>query len=106
MSPQPVAASGHAGYRALVTIEFFQLDSPKRKNLTRERVVVIVGLYSALETLAANGSATRKAQAKQIVNGFTAPEAPHSNCARSFCGLHAKDHAEAAGVLHRAVRLV
>ena len=106
MSPQPVAASGHARYRALVTIEFFQLDSLKRKNLTRDRVVVIVGLYSALETLAANGSATRKAQAKRIVDGFTAPEAPHANCARSFCALHARDRAEAARVLDGAVKLL
>lgn len=106
MSPQPVAASGHARYRALVTIEFFQLDSPKRKNLTRERLMIIFGLHAALEALAASGSATRKAQAKKIIDVYTAPEAPHANCARSFRALHAKDPAEAVRVLDAALRLL
>jgi predicted ATPase len=44
--------------------------------------------------------------ARSVVDGFTAPEAPHTNCARSFCALHAKDPNEAERVHVQALRLL
>jgi hypothetical protein len=106
VSPQPVPASGPGRSRALVTIEFFQLDSPKRKNLLRERALVLVALHPALETLADRGRPSARSTAQEVVEGFTASHAPHANCARSFRSLHARDAAEAQAVFDRAARFL
>jgi hypothetical protein len=46
VSPQPVAVKGYRRHRALVTIEFFELDNVnRRKNLIRERAVIIIALF-------------------------------------------------------------
>lgn len=105
VSPQAVAASGHDRARALVTIEFFKLDDvAKRKNLLRERAVVIIALHPQLEKLA--GGASGNTEAQKVVDGFTAPNAPHTNCARCFKGLFERDRAEARAVFDRALQLV
>jgi hypothetical protein len=106
ISPQPVPASGPGRDRALVTIEFFQLDSPKRKNLLRERALVLVALHPALEMLAARSRQAARFTAQKVVEGFTAPHAPHANCARSFRSLHARDAAEAQAIFDRAARFL
>jgi 5-methylcytosine-specific restriction endonuclease McrA len=52
VSPQPVAVKGYRRHRALVTIEFFELDNVnRRKNLIRERAVIIIALFPQLEKL-------------------------------------------------------
>jgi hypothetical protein len=107
VSPQPVATKGHARHRGLVTIEFFKLDDEaKRKNLLRERAVIIVALHPQLEKL--TGAATRNAkkEAQTVVNGFTASKAPHTNCARCHRELFKDNQVEARAVFDRAVRLV
>lgn len=106
VSPQATAKSGHARNRALVTIEFFQLDSPSRKNLILERARVIVSLFLALKTLASHPPAADKTVAQQIVNGFKSPRSPHTNCALSFVRLFDKDLAEAKDLADHAGMLI
>lgn len=106
-SPQPVAASGHKRDRALVTIEFFRLDdATKRKNLIRERAILIIGLLPQLEKLKSKAPAAEKKKAKDVVKGFTLPNSPHTNCAESFRELFDKDPVEAKDVFNRAVKFI
>jgi hypothetical protein len=107
VSPQAVAAAGHGRARALVTIEFFKLDDEaKRKNLLRERAVVIIALHPQMEKLASGATGSAKKEAQKIVDGFTAPNAPHTNCARSFKNLFKTDPAEAKALFDRASNLI
>ncbi len=104
VSPQPVARTGHKRERALVTIAFFCLDDEtERKNLVRERAIVIIALYPQL--LYVHNKATtaaKKIAAQAVVDGFTSPKAAHTNCARSFCDLFQRDALEAKAVFDRA----
>lgn len=99
ISPHAVAKAGFDRLRALVTIEFFALDDfAKRKNLFRERAVIIQAIYPQLDVLASPASAaTRKNIAKKVVDAATSSKAPHANCTRSFRKLfdHAPDQARA-----------
>ena len=105
VSPQPVAAAGHERHRALATIAFFELDDPiQRKNLVRERAVIITTLYPQLEVLA--GAPGSKAAARQIVGGFTSAKAPHTNCARSYADLYGRDRPEALAIFERAAAFI
>jgi hypothetical protein len=107
VSPQAVAAKGHDRDRALVTIQFFKLDDQaKRKNLLRERAVVIIALYPQLEKLAEGATGNARTQAQKVVDGFTGPTAPHTNCARSFSKLFESDRAEAKAVFDRVLTLI
>jgi len=102
--PQAVSRRGHKQARALVTIEFFKLDDVvKRKNLFRERAVIIVTLYPQLKKIA---DGTAEADSQQIVTGFTSSKAPHTNCARSFKRLFESDPIEAKALFERAVQLI
>jgi hypothetical protein len=104
VSPQAVAISGHQLARALVTIEFFKLDDfSKRKNLFRERAVIIIALHPQLEKSADGADA---AEALQIVERFTSSKAPHTNCARSFRHLFESNRTEAKAIFERAVQLL
>jgi hypothetical protein len=106
ISPQPVATDGHRRARALVTIEFFKLDSvTKRKNLVRERAVIITALFPLLR-LADSGLADEKQEAKQLIGSYTSPKAPHTNCAASFRSLYEADPDDARVVYKKAVRAV
>lgn len=103
VSPQPVAKGGHDRARALVTIEFFKLDDEtQRKNLIRERAMVIVGMYPQLENMKDGKTSAVKKVATKIIEGFTAPSSPHTNCARCFKKLFEKDQTEAAAIFERA----
>ncbi len=104
ISPQAVETAGHKRNRALVTIEFFRLDSTTRKNLIRERAMVIVCLFMALEAL--TGAPSGKDKAQKIVSGLTSPGSSHTNCAVSFKRLYEKDRREAERIYERAVELV
>lgn len=106
-SPRPVAKTGHKRDRARVTIEFFKLDDEtKRKNLFRERAIIIVAMFPQLEKMTGAGTAAEKTKAKQVVDGFTQPSAAHANCARSFKRLFNSDPAEAEAVFEKAIQLV
>lgn len=103
LSPRPVAPAGHPRHRALVTIEFFRLDDLlKRKNLFRERALILVTLFSLLEKAHGPGPAGERAKAGALADAFTSPSAPHTNCARSFRRLFESDPAEAREFADRA----
>lgn len=105
ISPQAVAASGHERHRALTTIAFFELDDPvRRKNLVRERALIITALYPQLEVLA--GGAGSKTVARKIVDGFQSAKAAHANCARSFVALHGRNRAEAEAIFELAADFI
>jgi hypothetical protein len=107
VSPQPVAASGHSRERAMVTIEFFKLDDEaKRKNLLRERAVVIIALHPQLEKLADGATGNAKVEAQKLVDGFTASKSAHTNCARSYRDLFQNNRAEAKAVFDGAFKLI
>jgi hypothetical protein len=106
-SPQPVARSGHKRNRALVTIDFFKLDDlTNRKNLFRDRVMMIVALYPQLENLKRAAGAVKQPEAKKLVEAYTKPTAPHTNCARSFERLYRASPKEAGQVFASAVQLI
>ena len=100
LSPQPCAADGHERNRALTTIHFFKLDSLNRKNLWRERAMVIVGLFNSLRNI--SDRTGNQEAARAIVSGFTSARAPHTNCARSFSALFSRDETEAEGIYRLA----
>lgn len=105
-SPRPIHASGVKNHRALVTIEFFKLDdSAKRKNLFRDRAILIMGLFPLLEKTT-QGTAAKRAAAKATVDGFLNPRLRHLNCARNFKRLYAQDRAEAEKFYDAAVKLM
>jgi hypothetical protein len=107
VSPHPAAANAHDRERALVTIEFFHLDDEtKRKNLFRERAVVIIALCPQLEKLADGVKGKAKVEAQKLVDGFTAPNSAHTNCARSYKELFQKNRGEAKAVFERAFQLI
>lgn len=105
-SPRPVVPNGHNRHRALVTIEFFELDDPdSRKNLYRDRALLIMALYSLLEKTTV-GTAAEKATAVANVENFLKPQLRHLNCARSFKRLFEADPVEARAVRDSAVALM
>jgi hypothetical protein len=103
-SPRPVAKKGFKRHRALVTIEFFNLDNPdERKNLYRDRALVIMALFPLLQKTK-KGDVTAKASAKETVEGFLQPQLRQLNCARSFQRLFENDDAEAEAIFEAAVK--
>jgi hypothetical protein len=105
-SPRPVAADGFKRHRALVTIAFFKLDhAGKRKNLYRDRALLIMALLPLLET-ATNGSAAAMSDAKKALNKFLKPELRHLNCARNFTRLFETNPVEAKAIYDAAVQLL
>jgi hypothetical protein len=102
LSPQSLSKRGHPRARALVTIEFFKLDDLKRKNLFRERAMVIIAMYPQLKVMYGNGSPAKKVKAKALVEGYTSPESPHANCARSFRALFPQQVDEAEAIFDKA----
>jgi hypothetical protein len=85
VSPMPVAQQGHARFRALVTIDFFKLDDfNNRKNLVRERALLLTALFPQLEVMCGAGSHQDKQIASELIFSYLAPTSSHSNCMRSF----------------------
>ncbi len=106
VSPQAVAKDGHDRHRALVTIEPFKLDDPERKNLLRDRAMIIIALHPQLEKLADGGIDADLADAAAIVQGCLSAKSPHTNCADSFKDLHERDRTEARAIFSRVVDLI
>jgi hypothetical protein len=78
--------------RALVTIEFFQLNV--RGELLKARARLIRAMASHFEVLA-NGTPQGKAAAREELDRLRAPDSPHAACARAFAKLWAADPAKA-----------
>jgi len=93
VSPQANAPGGIDRHRALVTIAFFNLDNhSQRKNLLRERAMVIVTLFRLLKDLSDDQG---DVVARQLADNIESAKAPHAACARSFRRLHQSDPVEA-----------
>jgi hypothetical protein len=106
-SPQPSAPHGHARDRALVTIEFFKLDDAiKRKNLIRERAMIIIAMYPQLEKMSKSPSKVERNRARALINKCSAPDMAHTNCARSFQRLYKTDPDEAEALFLSALDLI
>jgi len=107
VTPRAVAHSGHILNRALVTIEIFLLDDPiGRKNLFRERAMVIALLYTQLETIAKTDDRAEKEEARKLVGATTSEKAPHTNCAASFIKLYKSNPAEAKTISNSAMEFI
>jgi hypothetical protein len=107
VSPYAKVQSGYRRWRALVTIEFFNLDDLQRKNLFRERAMIIQAMFPQLEKLAAVETPVADRDIAQLLlDGFTSGNAPHTNCARSFRALFNRNPAEARTLFTSTVRLL
>lgn len=103
VSPQAVSKKGYERARALVTIEFFELDDEaSRKNLFRERAMIICALFPQFKTIDGSSSASAKKTAQNLIDGFTSPKSAHTNCARCFKQLYEADPAEAEKIYELA----
>ncbi len=91
--------SGHRRRRAVVTIDFFELDT--REELIRGRSDVIRAIWVALRVLETNPTPADKNFAERAVATILSESSPHSNCARSFQKLYERDRAK-AGLLANA----
>ena len=83
--------------RGLVTIAFFGLDDViVRKNLMKERALIVSLLHMFLVRIEERGSAA--GQSAALVKTMLASTSPHTNCARSFARLFRSEPAQAAEV--------
>ena len=94
VTPRSVSEDPDVRRRGQAVIAFFRLDDVEgRRNLFRERAIVIVLLDAKLRT-AGDDSA--------LIDTLTSSSAPHANCARSFVRLFEADSAKAARVAKAA----
>ncbi|MCW3052174.1 MAG: hypothetical protein JWN14_1344 [Chthonomonadales bacterium] len=107
ITPRAVAAEGHDQHRALVTISFFHLgDADGRKNLFLERARLLIALFPQLEKMRQPASRQEQETARSLIESFTRPDTPHTNCCRSFVKLYGQSPLEARTRFHEAVELV
>jgi hypothetical protein len=92
LSPVPKSAAGFNRRRALVTIELFKLDDcSRRRQLFKHRAFMVRMLFLELEERASAATASRRQQHQTAIDALTSPEAPFTNCLRSFERLHGSD---------------
>ena len=95
--PQSTSGDRTLRLRGLVTIAFFDLDDViARKNLMKERALVVLSLHAFL--VRAGGPEDAAAESAELVEKMLEPTSPHTNCARSFARLFRSDPALAAEV--------
>ena len=105
-SPLPVVDDGFKRHRALVTIGFFKLDDPeKRKNLFRDRALIIMALFPLLQETT-RGTASERVAACAKVDAALNPKLRHLNCAKSYRRLFERDAAQAEAVYEAAQKLI
>lgn len=91
--PIPVYKRGYKHRRAVVTIDFFELDI--REELLRERAGSIIKIFPILENLAHNRYPAQREQMERIVEFLTSPKSEHTNCCRAFRRTYQEDPARA-----------
>lgn len=101
--PMPVAKRGHKRARALVTIEFFELDT--REVLLEERAERILSLHVALASEDDPDTGTA-AIAQLMVERLTRSDSPHANCARRHRALAGEDPDRANDVAEAALQFL
>ena len=100
--PRIEATDEQLKQRGLVTIAFFRLDDVfGRKNLLKERALVIVALYAML-VKAERGDA----DARATVDTMLLPTEAHANCARSFHRLFRSDRPGADEIVSRVTKFL
>lgn len=97
--PVPVEKSGQAARRVKVIVDFFELDT--REELRRERSRILVGLWIA-QRLRLFGDPADQSFARQSIANLTAPDSPHTNCARAFLRLIDENPARAGELAREA----
>ena len=99
--PQSTSKRPDLRKRGLVTIVFFGLDDTfRRKQLMKERAVLIVCLYPQLQ----KAQHSTEEEARTFVDRSCEETEPHANCARSFVRLFRSDQAAADGVAAAACK--
>lgn len=106
LSPTAIPMRGVSRLRALATLEFFSLDDvDRRKNLFKDRAMVVIGLFGLLEE-SVNGTPARRRRALELLDRHLHPGLPHLNCARNFRRLHEADRDSARRIRDAAFELV
>ncbi len=100
--PKPLKRSGHRRRRAMVTIDFFELDT--REELLRGRAEKIRELWLALIVLGSGLSPNAKAFAKRTIADLWSAKSPHSSCVRSFLRLYLRDRTRAKAILEGVMK--
>lgn len=95
LSPMAIGNTDYKKHRGLVSIAFFKLDDHRRKDIFRERARVIVSLYSFLDNADSAESDEIKEAYESLVETYTLPSSPHTNCAACFLKLYEEDKDEA-----------
>lgn len=107
LSPLPRAKSGFKRRRALVTIEVFRLDdSTKRRSLFKQRAYLLRLLFLELEGRDNAPTAAQRQTHEKAIEALIAPEAPFTNCLRSFERLHGTDHDRAEEIAEECLKFM
>ncbi len=99
--PKPVKRSGDNRRRAVVTIDFFELDT--REELLRGRAEAIWALKFALIVAESDLSPTDKTLAERTIARLQSDQRPHTNCVRSFLRIYRQDHPRAEKLFQAAM---
>jgi hypothetical protein len=99
--PRPSKRSGHRRRRAVVTIDFFELDT--REELLRGRAEKIRELMLALIVASSGPQPANKDLAERTIAALESPRSPHSNCVRSFLRLYHQDRPRAQAIFEAAM---
>lgn len=93
MHPEPIAAPGSQEYfRALVTIEVFQLnDADTRDVLFEGRALLLGELYSWLDRRETAATPVDRQNADDWIDILLAPQRQHSSCLQCFADLYESD---------------
>jgi hypothetical protein len=99
--PKPSKRSGHRRRRAVVTIDFFELDT--REELLRGRAEQIRELKLALIVNESSPSPSDKALAERTIADLQSEKSQHTNCVRSFLQLYRQDRPRAEAIFQAAM---
>ena len=88
----PRGARGHKRRRGMIIIDFFGLNL--RDDLILQRCNLVIAMWPYLERQRTGNPPEREDAAREIER-LTRPDAYHSNCARCFRDLYARDRAAA-----------
>lgn len=99
--PKPSKRSGHSRRRAMVTIDFFELDT--REELLRGRAEKIRELKLALIIKDSNASPANRALAERTIADLQSENSSHCNCVRSFLRLYRRDRLRAEEIFQAAM---
>jgi hypothetical protein len=107
LSPVPRNRSRFGQRRALVTIEVFRLDdSVGRRPLFKLRAYLLRMLFLEFEGEAGATTAAKRREHRIAIANLTSPEAPFTNCMKSFARLYGSDPARAGEVADECLRFL